>query len=338
MSKPVTPGDPAPYFTARTANAPQFSFDVCGGRWLVVGFVGPDAVARAFDRRVFDDRHASLFAVRAADDVAQSIPGLRVFIDPEAEIAAAFGRSEGWVVVDPEMRVHAILPADADVARLVSRLPPAGHHTGLEIQAPILVLPRVFEPAVCEHLVQLYEAQGGQESGFMREVDGKTTAVQDARHKVRRDAVIDDPKLRGALQARILDRVVPMIAKAHQFHATRMERYIVSCYDAADGGHFNMHRDNTTSGTAHRRFAVSINLNDGFEGGAVSFPEYGPRGYKAPAGGAVVFSCSLLHMVSKVTEGRRYAFLPFLYDDAAAEVRAANNVNLAEGVASYRGG
>lgn len=115
-----------------------------------------------------------------------------------------------------------------------------------------------------------------------------------------------------------------------------MERYIVACYAAEDGGHFRMHRDNTTRGTAHRRFAVSINLNDRFEGGEVSFPEYGPRGYKAPAGGAVVFSCSLLHAVSRVTEGERFAFLPFIYDDEAARIREANNAHLGDEVAAYR--
>jgi predicted 2-oxoglutarate/Fe(II)-dependent dioxygenase YbiX len=115
-----------------------------------------------------------------------------------------------------------------------------------------------------------------------------------------------------------------------------MERYIVSCYAAEDGAHFRAHRDNTTKGTAHRRFAVSVNLNDDFDGGEVSFPEYGPRSFKAPPGGAVVFSCSLLHAVSKVTRGRRYAFLPFLYDDEAAKLREANNPHLGEGVTAYR--
>jgi hypothetical protein len=38
----------------------------------------------------------------------------------------------------------------------------------------------------------------------------------------------------------------------------------------------------------------------------------------------VVSSCSFLHEVSRVTGGRRFAFLPFLYDDAAARVREAN--------------
>jgi hypothetical protein len=46
--------------------------------------------------------------------------------------------------------------------------------------------------------------------------------------------------------------------------------------------------------------------------GELSFPEYGPRSFKAPPGGAVVFSGGLLHAVSKVTRWRRYAFLPFL--------------------------
>ena len=126
------------------------------------------------------------------------------------------------------------------------------------------------------------------------------------------------------LQIRIRRRIVPEILKVHQFKATRMERYIVSCYAAEDGGHFHAHRDNTTKGTAHRRFAVSINLNEDFEGGEIGFPEYGPRSFKMATGGAVVFSCSLLHAVSRVTSGRRYAFLPFLYDDAAAKVREQN--------------
>jgi predicted 2-oxoglutarate/Fe(II)-dependent dioxygenase YbiX len=35
----------------------------------------------------------------------------------------------------------------------------------------------------------------------------------------------------------------------------------------------------------------------------------------------VVFSCSLLHEVTPVTSGTRYAFLSFLYDEEAQRVR-----------------
>ena len=124
---------------------------------------------------------------------------------------------------------------------------------------------------------------------------------------------------------RIHDRLVPEIHKAFQFRATRIERYLVACYDSTTGGHFRAHRDNTTRGTAHRRFAVSLNLNTGdYEGGLLTFPEFGRQRYAAPAGGAVVFSCSLLHEATPVTAGLRYAFLPFLYDDEAARIRQQN--------------
>jgi hypothetical protein len=52
----------------------------------------------------------------------------------------------------------------------------------------------------------------------------------------------------------------------------------------------------------------------------------------------VVFSCTLLHAVSKVTRGRRYAFLPFLYDDEAAKIRQANNEFLDDSIGKYHGG
>jgi predicted 2-oxoglutarate/Fe(II)-dependent dioxygenase YbiX len=223
-----------------------------------------------------------------------------------------------------------------EVMTLLSALPPPERHTGIEIMAPVLFLPRVIEPELCRHLISLYEAQGGLESGFMREVDGRTVGINDPAVKRRKDYNIEDRDLISALRARFLRRVVPEIAKVHQFKATRMERYIVSCYAAEDGGHFSAHRDNTTRGTAHRRFAVSVNLNDDFEGGEVSFPEYGPRSFKAPPGGAVVFSCSLLHKVSKVTKGRRFAFLPFLYDDTAARIREENARYVGESGSSYR--
>jgi predicted 2-oxoglutarate/Fe(II)-dependent dioxygenase YbiX len=192
------------------------------------------------------------------------------------------------------------------------------------VQAPVLCLHSVFEPGLCQKLISLYETHGGGESGFMREVNGKTVGIFDHNHKRRKDYTITDEEIIRITQARIKRRIVPEIAKVYQFHVSRMERYIVSCYAAEDGGHFRAHRDDTTKGTAHRRFAVSINLNAEFEGGEISFPEFGPRGFKPPPGGAVIFSCSLLHRVSKVTAGQRYAFLPFLYDEAAAKLREEN--------------
>ena len=101
--------------------------------------------------------------------------------------------------------------------------------------------------------------------------------------------IAEDSPLRKACMARVHDRLVPEILKAYQFRATRIERYLVACYEAETGGHFRAHRDNTTKGTAHRRFAVSINLNSEFEGGELSFPEYGRQLYRPDRGEALAF-------------------------------------------------
>ncbi|MDB5442644.1 MAG: hypothetical protein JWP73_1020, partial [Phenylobacterium sp.] len=90
---------------------------------------------------------------------------------------------------------------------------------------------------------------------------------------------------------------------------------------------------NITFQTAHRKFACSINLNADFEGGDLRFPEFGPQTYRPAVGGAVVFSCALLHEAMRIGKGRRYAFLPFFTDEAGAAVRAAYDARVA-GLAS----
>jgi predicted 2-oxoglutarate/Fe(II)-dependent dioxygenase YbiX len=239
-------------------------------------------------------------------------------------------------VLDPAMRVIASIDLGADVDEHVAavfevldQMPPLANSAA---PAPVLLVPYVFEPELCRQLVAYYDQHGGKDSGFMRDIGGNTTEVKDYSHKRRDDCEITDQALIRTTQERLARRVLPAIRQAFQFNATRIERHIVACYDAADGGHFRAHRDNTTLGTAHRRFAVTLNLNtEEFEGGELWFPEFSRRRYKAPTGGCVVFSCSLLHEATPVSKGRRYAFLPFLYDDAAAQVRERNRRHIAVG-------
>jgi len=311
-------------------------------------------------RQLFDDGHLAFFGISIDPEderearVQASLPGVRFFWDFDGLISRLYGvlpvdQSEAsatfqrlWLVLDPMLRVRARFQAKPDgserheVAEYLRALPAVDAFLGFPIQAPVIVLPDVFEPDLCRRLVDLYETHGGEDSGFMREVGGKTTGIVDYGHKRRSDYTIEDEDLKILLRQNVGRKVVPEISKAHHFQATRMERYIVACYDGETGGHFRAHRDNTTKGTAHRKFALSIALNDDYSGGELSFPEYGSRSFKIPIGGAVIFSCSLLHAVSPVTQGRRYVFLPFLYDDAAAALREANNQYLDGDVGEYR--
>lgn len=362
------PGDPAPWFTQRSTSNDRYAFDTVAGRYVVLGFhlsaadPGGLAAIRAVEARrtVFDDETVCFFGVSLdpGDEterrVRERLPGLRYIWDLDGSVSRLYGAiprdavlgqtlptRRFWMVLDPTLRVMAVFPLDGEgkgvdaLFAYLASLPPPSRFAGFEVPPPILVLPNVFEPDLCRRLIGLYDQQGGEESGFMREVNGMTVHVSDHNHKRRKDCTIEDAGLIRAIRTRFLRRVNPELKKVYAFHATRMERYIVGCYAAEDSAHFRPHRDNTSKGTSYRRFAVSINLNSDFEGGVVSFPEYGPRGFKAPPGCAIVFPCALLHAVSQVTQGRRYAFLPFLYDDAAAKIREANDRYL-EGGGTYR--
>jgi hypothetical protein len=360
--RPPRMGEPAPWFVARTSVNPTFHFHTIAGRYIALCFVGdvehPDAaeaLAQVARRRaLFDDEKASFFGVsiNPADQtegrIADSLPGLRWFWDHDLAVSRLYGTAiEGlpyrpsWLVLDPQLRIvfAGKITDTSAVLDFIAAAPDPADHAGVALHAPVLILPRVFEPELCRLLIDMYEKEGGQDSGFMRDIDGKTRLVLNPDHKRRKDHDLVDPGLCRMTADRIRHRLLPEVARAFQFQVTRMERYLVGCYEAADGGHFRPHRDNTTAGTAHRRFAVTINLNaEEYEGGDLSFPEFGPRRYRAPTGGAVVFSCSLLHMVDPVTAGRRFAFLPFLYDEAAAREREARNAELGEEVATYAAG
>jgi len=183
------------------------------------------------------------------------------------------------VVLDERLRVVGVVPLGdspeghvAQLLHVLATLRPSGPPATAAGPAPVLSVPRLFEPGLCRALMSYYDEHGGGESGFMRDVDGKTIGVFDHSYKRRRDREITDESLRKACMVRIHDRLLPEIAKAFQFEATRIERYIVGCYEAETRGHFR----------------------------------------------------SLLHEVMPVTRGKRYAFLPFLYDETAARIRQEN--------------
>jgi len=346
----LLPGDRCASLRGRTVNHESFWFDCLAGRYSVfcfflsaadpLGRSAVEAIAR-HDTRL-DDAFASVAAVSISptDEPElrdrERIPGVRFVWDFDLAFSRACGAvgtggppgaaqaaRRFWLILDPSLHVLARFPfdpADPDherVFRFIERLPPPAAFGGVEAPAPILMLPNVFERDFCRTLIAQYETHGGLESGVVRDNKG----VLDAGFKRRKDHIIQDQALIEAACARIKRRVAPEIERLFFMTASRIERHIVACYAAEDGGHFRPHRDNDYGLTAHRRYAVSINLNDDFEGGGVYFPEYSRRAHKAPAGWALIFPCAALHAVQPVGAGRRYAYLPFLYDEAGRTIR-----------------
>ncbi|WP_293898480.1 2OG-Fe(II) oxygenase [Phenylobacterium sp.] len=342
---PLAPGEFAPEFATASRTNARFHFSTLAGRYVLLAFMPRDPVRRAAAlaafatvRALFDDVQLTAVFMATEPDARETtldlIPGQRWFFDPANAVGPKYRSGEAdpaWLLFDPSLRLLARTPIEspADLFASLGQLPPVGAHGGLPMVAPVLILPRVFEPEFCRRLIDYYEARGGAVSGVMRDVDGRTVGVLD-NMKRRRDLQIAEPELRREVIGRLERGLMPMIGRTFQFRATRIERYLIACYDAVEGGYFQAHRDNETLGTAHRRFAVSINLNaEEFEGGDLRFPEFGPRTYRPPTGGAVVFCCSLQHEARPVTRGRRYAFLPFLYDEAGERIREQNRAFMA---------
>lgn len=345
----LTPGDCAPWFEGASSLHPKASFATLGGRYVVLSFFG--SASHPSGRQMLADlaQNINHFMQRGAFFCGVSIApedphqlaappqGVMYFWDADHAISRLYGAiAEGssdylqhTLILDPGLRVVAMLGLGdngrdhvAQILNVLDQLPPLG---SISRFAPVLAIPRVFEPQLCRTLIDSYRRCATAEGGMLAEKRGQAVTVHDHNFKRRTDATITDPSLISLIRTRLRQRLFPEIRKCFQFHVTHIERYLVGCYDATTGGHFRPHRDDTTPGSAHRRFAISINLNsEEFEGGVLRFPEFGVTTYRAPTGGAIVFSCSLMHEVLPVTRGRRFAFLPFVFDDAAARIRDAN--------------
>jgi len=356
----LTLGDPVPRFTARTLAGAPFDLSVAAGRWIVLVFLGSPSAPRAQQEIAALAEQSHLFdedrlvvcgvlteppAAAAEGFAAQGCEKMRFFADYDGAVSRAYGAAAAprTVVLDPMLRAVANIPFDypaghaQSLRALLQSLPAVDDATGVAMTAPVLIVPRVFDAALCDFMIALYDKVGGEDSGFMLDVAGKTATVVDHRIKRRSDLVVALPELREAIRSQIVRRLVPAVDCFFQFQATRMDRYIVACYDSEVGGHFHRHRDNINAGAQHRRFAVSINLNREFEGCDLVFPEFGRKTYRAPTAGAIVFSCGALHQVTPVTRGRRYAFLAFLYGEADAARREVNNARLADSETRYSG-
>ena len=353
-------GDPVPWFSLPVVTGGSFDLQASAGRWVVLSFIGSlenpramsEAAELAREAAAFTEDHlvvACVFTGQAADaaSLAQMSSGNLSFLaDQDGAISRLFGASQmpRTIVLDPMLRSIADIAWDvpqghANMVRNVLRgLPAVDDSAGVPMFAPALMVPRVFSFGICDFLIQFYETQGAVESGFQLDVDGKTVTVSDWRLKRRSDVPVGVPEVRELIRDHVVRRLVGPIERYFQFKVTRMDRYIVACYDSAVAAHFHRHRDNINAGAQHRRFALSINLNNDFDGGDLIFPEFGHKTYRPSEGGALVFSCGALHQVTPVTRGKRYAFLAFMYGEEDVARREANNARLHAGELQYTSG
>lgn len=255
------------------------------------------------------------------------------FEDADGKAASAY-RTAGSpcaFLLDRSLRVRTSLPfVDGDAvaqAALELRRDLAwdpGSAREIATQAPVLVVPDVLSGEQCAALVKVWHNEGHEQTGVETSAGGQRAEQVTHTLKRRTDHIVTDAQRSREIATMVGRRVMPEIARAFSYRASRFEGFKIVCYEAVDRGFFSPHRDNLSPSTAHRRFALTLNLSDDYEGGQLRFPEYGPDLYRPPQGAALLFSCSLLHEVLDVTAGRRFVLLSFLFGDEASPARGGS--------------
>ena len=306
---------------------------------VTLGVLEPDAAAS-----ILDKLRAATAAFQAAGvDVAPLAPATQEFTgrfatDPAvadqllyvtggdgAERTQVDGAAAA-VLIDRSGRVVdvAAIRPDTDIAAWLGACAPRIWSEPSRIRAataPVLIIPNVASPSFCRALIDHFEASPHAAGVMASFNDAGAYAKLDESKKKRRDTELTpDSPLHGEVLSLFVQRVIPEIRRAFQTDMAYADRILIARYDDT-GGYFKRHRDNAAPHTAFREFAISLNLNtDEYEGGELMFPEYDDHRYNPPAGGAIVFSASLLHEAAPVTRGQRYVLLSF-FGSAAAQAK-----------------
>ncbi|MEZ5648629.1 MAG: 2OG-Fe(II) oxygenase [Alphaproteobacteria bacterium] len=250
---------------------------------------------------------------------APPLPSRRIdFTDPRGVVSQAFGLTgEAGIltfILDPNQRVWGIVddPSPQKHATAVTALLKNSWQRQIATvavgTAPVILIPNALPHSMCQMLIQRWRDDHNE-----GQVSGSSASGVYAEKKRSLDHIIEDDQLCHQITQALGRRIMPELHKVFTFDGElTFTRYILAGYTGVRKDFFGLHRDNLTAATQNRRFAVSLNLNDGFEGGCLRFPEYGNLLYHLSPGMACVFSCSLLHEATAVTKGTRVALTTFL--------------------------
>ncbi|MFI4966201.1 MAG: 2OG-Fe(II) oxygenase family protein [Caulobacterales bacterium] len=342
MALPLTIGDRAPGVLGATASGRFFSLDTQAGRpalLVALGGLEPEGAARILDRL----GAAQPGLATAGVDLVPMVPPLQPFTarfaaDPSVADLLVYvtgaGGLEQWdvagrggaVLIDRGGRIVdlAEIAEDTDLSALLDRSAARVSAAASQVRAacaPVLMIPNVASPELCQALIAHFEASPHAQGVMAAFNDDGAYAKLDESKKRRRDIELTpESPLYAEVVGLLSGRVVPEIKRAFQADMANADRILIARYDDT-GGYFKRHRDNAAPHTAFREFALSLNLNThAYEGGELRFPEYDDHRYNPPAGGAIVFSAALLHEAAPVLKGSRYVLLSFL-GSAAAQAR-----------------
>jgi prolyl 4-hydroxylase len=161
---------------------------------------------------------------------------------------------------------------------------------------PYLLIENVLSPELLSKIHLYYDS-----NNTMRQTHNTSTKNRHHIHPNKQLEIDIDNKLSRSL--------FPEIKKIFNFHVNYRELYKICSYDAETDGRFHAHRDTPTP-FQHRRYAMSLFLNDDYEGGEFELPEYNFK-IKPKANCALIFPGICSHKVNRVTNGSRRVVITF---------------------------
>ena len=222
----------------------------------------------------------------------------KLFADSGATISA--------FICDCNLKISHVFSA-SDVPELRNLLPRLEELPYRGAPPPVLLVPNVISEELAQRLIANLEENA--EASHQTHTDYKS-----------RIHVHPSKELELALDNKLSKSLLPEIAKVFYSDISHRETYKTCCYSADDLGCFGKHRD-TIAPHLHRRYAMTLVLNDDFEGGGISFPEYSDEVIEVPKTWAVVFPGSLFHQVNTIGVGRRYVVISFFFTEAEAAIK-----------------
>ncbi len=345
-------GDFIPMFETTDTERNHRAVELYGGQYIILFFLPSGdinyltEVFRQLQQRYSQAKHKNLWQLFIIDTTVDNLIEIRkklgtqhaLWSDPDRKLAQAFGLCKagdktipptGYVLNRNLKVVHrSIIPAAGQLvnelfdvcqaeitndqannkdAKMISRLPPA------------LIIPNALTPELCKKCIEAFR-NGRQFDGTVGAAD-KSAYRPNA--KVRTDFIVGGALL-DEIDEKLSHSVFPELKKIFGLTVTYREMYKVGLYKGEKGGFFKQHRDNFDIPLGYRRIAMTINLNDEFEGGGLRFPEYDDNSYRPAAGSAIAFSCATIHEARPVTSGERYILVCFFHGDEEEAFRRSH--------------
>lgn len=177
---------------------------------------------------------------------------------------------------------------------------------------PYIIIENVLDNNLFDKIIEYYNENKNTEK-----VKLSKTKTKDREH------IHTSKLLTNTIDNKLSRTIFPEVKKIYNYDIKFREDYKICNYDSNSSGRFHQHRD-TPHPYNHRKFAMSLLLNDDYEGGELYFPEYNIK-LKPPKNAAVIFPGILSHGVLDVTKGNRMSLITFFTTKEVESYRITNN-------------